>query len=265
MAADIGPLLADLAAETEELTAALRGLDEPDWLTPTPAAGWDIKDQVSHLAYFDDVTTLAATDPDRFDIEVKKLTGLGEDFAAHVALWYRDRSGSKLLTWFEQARGTLLDTLGAVEPGTKLPWFGPPMSAPSSATARLMETWAHGQDVADALGVRREPTARLRHIAHLGVATVRWSFVVRQLPPPDSPIRISLTAPDGSLWQWGPPDAADVITGPALDFCLLVTQRRHHADLGLRATGATAARFLEIAQVFAGPPGPGRPPGGQHP
>lgn len=41
------------------------------------------------------------------------------------------------------------------------------MSAVSSVTARLMETWAHGQDIADVLGVDRQPTARLRHIAHL--------------------------------------------------------------------------------------------------
>ncbi|WP_131766704.1 TIGR03084 family metal-binding protein [Candidatus Protofrankia californiensis] len=265
MAADVRSLLADLAAETEELTVLLRGLDEPGWRTPTPAAGWDISDQVSHLAYFDDVTTLAATDPERFDVEAKKLTDLGDDFAAHVAHWYRDRSGSELLGWFEQARSTLLETLASVEAGTKLRWFGPPMSVPSSATARLMETWAHGQDVADALGVQRRPTDRLRHIAHLGVATVGWSFAVRQLPPPDRPIRISLTAPDGSRWQWGPEDAADVVTGPALDFCLLVTQRRHHADLDLQATGAAATRFLEIAQVFAGPPGAGRPRNGEHP
>jgi hypothetical protein len=61
--------------------------------------------------------------------------------------------------------------------------------------------------------------------------------------------------------HWGPEEAANRVTGPALDFCLLVTQRRHRDDTAVTATGATADQWLSIAQSFAGPPGPGRRPG----
>jgi hypothetical protein len=51
------------------------------------------------------------------------------------------------------------------------------------------------------------------------------------------------------------------VTGPAEDFCLLATQRRHRADLGVLAEGAQAQEWLDIIQAFAGPPGAGRQPG----
>jgi uncharacterized protein (TIGR03084 family) len=265
MAVDLRPLLTDLDEETAELTALVGGLTEADWLTPTPAAGWDIKDQVAHLAFFDDSATLAALDPARFEVEAAALTALADDFAAEVALRFRDRAGEDVLAWFVEARAALLGTMGTIDPGTRLPWFGPPMSVASSLTARLMETWAHGQDVADALGVDRKPTGRLRHVAHLGVATIGWSFAVRGLEPPAEPIGVLLTAPDGTSWRWGPDDAAQTIRGPALDFCLLVTQRRHRDDQNLEATGDAARRFLEIAQAFAGPSTAGRDPTGDRP
>ncbi|MCX0270363.1 TIGR03084 family metal-binding protein, partial [Nocardia zapadnayensis] len=145
----------------------------------------------------------------------------------------------------------------------KVPWFGPPMRPGSMATARLMETWAHGQDVADALGVSREPTDRLRSVAHIGVRTRDFAYTVRELPVPATEFRVELRAPSGELWSWGPVEAPERVTGPALDFCLLVTQRRHPDDLALRTTGAEAARWLTIAQAFAGPPGSGRAPAGK--
>jgi uncharacterized protein (TIGR03084 family) len=135
------------------------------------------------------------------------------------------------------------------------------MSARSSATGRLMETWAHGQDVADALAVTRRPTARLRHVAHLGYRTIGHGFAMHGLPAPDEPFRVELSTPDGDLWTFGPEGAAERVTGPVLDFCLLVTQRRHPADLSLHTSGELARRWLGVAQAFAGPPGPGREPG----
>jgi uncharacterized protein (TIGR03084 family) len=134
------------------------------------------------------------------------------------------------------------------------------MSAASSVTARLMETWAHGQDVFDAVGLVRRPTARLRHVAHLGVATRGWSFRLRGLPVPGTPVRVELTGPDGDLWTWGPEDAADRVSGPAEDFCLLVVQRRHRSATALVVTGPVADQWLDVAQAYAGDPGPGRPP-----
>ena len=149
----------------------------------------------------------------------------------------------------------------AVDPARRLPWYGPEMSPASSVTARLMETWAHGQDVVDTLGVERPATNRLRHVAHLGVRALPYSYSVRRLRQPTEPIRVELAAPEGgSQWSWGPADAVNRVTGEALDFCLVVTQRRHTLDTALVVTGPTAQQWISIAQAFAGPAGPGRPP-----
>jgi uncharacterized protein (TIGR03084 family) len=132
------------------------------------------------------------------------------------------------------------------------------MSGPSMATARLMETWAHGLDVADALGVTRPATARLRSIAHIGVRTRDFAFGINGQQPPSDPFRVELRAPDGSTWSWGPADASQRVTGSAEDFCFLVTQRRPLRELDVTADGDDASRWLPIAQAFAGPPGGGR-------
>jgi uncharacterized protein (TIGR03084 family) len=262
MAVDMAALVADLAAESSELTALLVPLAPGDWDRPTPADGWAIRDQVSHLAYFDETATMAATDPDRFRTEAAWLAERGPVFTEAVAADCRGLDPGELLDWLGRARKDYLRTFAGLDPATRLPWYGPPMSAASSVTARLMETWAHGQDIADALGVSRPATARLRHVAHLGVSTRGFSFMNNGQPVPEAPVRVELTAPDGTVWSWGPADAADLVQGDALDFCLLVTQRRHRLDTGVRATGPAASAWLEVAQAFAGPPGPGRPPAG---
>src|SRR5689334_16921053 len=141
------------------------------------------------------------------------------------------RPPDELLADWRVTRGRLHDELLTVADGRKLPWFGPPMSAPSMATARLMETWAHGLDVADTLGVTRPPTTRLRSVAHIGVRTRDFAFVINGLTPPAEPFRVELCAPDRSTWSWGPEDAAQRVTGSAEDFCMLVTQRRPPAVL----------------------------------
>jgi len=253
-------LLADLSAETEVVEAMLAGLDRPGWELPTPAAGWAVRDQVSHLAYFDEAAALAATQPEVFRREAAEVIASGPDFADIIARQYRDLGPAEMLRWFRSARAGLLRAFAGLDPRGRVPWYGPEMSAASSATARLMETWAHGQDIADALGVVREPTLRLRHIAHLGVSTRGFAFGLNGLEIPAQPVRVELAAPDGEQWIWGPADAADRVTGPAVDFCLAVTQRRHLADTALLVSGPVAAHWMSIAQAFAGPPGPGRAP-----
>ena len=254
MPVDMAVLAADLAAESAVTRALVAGLDEPGWRTPTPAAGWDIADQIGHLAYFDEVAVRAAVHPGDFRADPDSVN------PDTIAARYRDRPGAQMLAWFDQARAGLLTTFAALDPAIRLPWFGPPMSAASSLTARLMETWAHTQDIADALGVTREPTGRLRHVAHIGVGARAFSYAARGRALPETPVRVELTAPDGTLWTWGPPGASDRITGSALEFCLLVTQRRHRDDLDLAVTGPGAQEWMAIAQAFAGPPGPGRSP-----
>lgn len=261
MAVDLPAMLADLEAETRVVADIVAPLTDADWDRATPAEGWAIRDQISHLAYFDEAATLAATEPDRFRSEAEELTSLGPGFPDDVAERYHHLPPAELLAWFRRARACLVAAFTRRDPKQRLPWYGPDMSAASSITARLMETWAHGQDIADTLGVRREPTARLRHIAHLGVGTFDFVFGLNGRAVPNASVRVELTAPDGTEWTWGPDDAGDLVTGPALDFCLAVTQRRNVADTALEIIGPVAREWMSIAQAFAGAPGPGRPPG----
>jgi uncharacterized protein (TIGR03084 family) len=260
MTVEFGALLADLTAEGRVVEEMVAPLAAGGWDLPTPAAGWAIRDQVSHLAYFDAAAVLAIADGQRFREELAAVLAHGPDFPDHIAASHRDLPPEKLLDWFRAGRRALLGTFATTDPALRVPWYGPDMSVASSATARLMETWAHGQDVADALGVTREPTARLRHVAHLGVRTMAFSFGLHGRPAPQAPVRVELSAPDGSIWCWGPADAADRVSGAALDFCLAVTQRRHLADTGLVISGPVATEWMSVAQAFAGTPGPGRPP-----
>lgn len=251
-------VLADLAAEGAELDALVATLPPADWARSTPADGWTVAHQVGHLAWTDEVAHLAATDPERFVALVHEAAGGLGGYVDRVATERAAAPASELLGAWRVGRQRLADALVAVPTGRKLPWFGPPMSAASMGTARLMETWAHGQDVADALGVTRQPTSRLRHVAHLGVRTRDFAYLVRDRTPPTEPFRVELAAPSGELWTWGPDDATQLVAGPALDFCLLVTRRRHRDDLDVVAVGADADEWLGIAQAFAGPPGTGR-------
>jgi len=263
MAVQMSELADDLAAETAVVLGLVTDLDEAGWGRPTPAAGWTIGDQIAHLAYFDDAAVQSATDPDGFAADLAAAAAAGQLDPDDIAKRYRSMTGAELRAWLESSRQRLIEIFAGLDPAVRLPWFGPPMSAASALTARIMETWAHGQDVADALGRVREPTARLRHIAHIGVRALPYSFAANGLDVPAEPVRVELTGPAGELWSWGPPEAANRVTGPALDFCLLVTQRRHREDTAIRAEGEVASQWLAIAQAFAGPPGPGRRPG-QH-
>ncbi|MHA3701852.1 TIGR03084 family metal-binding protein [Jatrophihabitans sp. YIM 134969] len=260
MPVDLPALLDDLAAESADLDAVLASLDVVQWSLPTPAEGWSVADQVSHLAYFDDTATLAVTDPDRFRAEAATLVGGGTDFPDRIAARHHDDPPADLLAWFRSSRAALLATFRDVDLGARLPWYGPDMGPASSLTARLMETWAHGQDVVDALGLARPATTRLRHVADLGVRTRGFAFALRGRPAPETPVRVELTGPTGEPWAWGPPDAVDRVTGTALDFCLVVAQRRHVTDTDLEVRGPAATAWIGIAQVFAGAPSDGRAP-----
>ncbi|ASQ95332.1 TIGR03084 family metal-binding protein [Streptomyces sp. 11-1-2] len=254
-------LLGDLRAEGDELDGLVAGLGGAEWRTATPAPGWSIAHQIAHLAWTDERAVQAAEDPQGFADEVRRAWTAPEAFVDEGAERGAAEPPEALLELWRAGRDRLLRTLAAQPPRARLPWYGPPMSVMSMATARLMETWAHGQDVADALGVRRAPTARLRHVARIGVRARGYAYAARGLEPSAEEFRVELTGPDGELWTYGPKDAAQRVTGPALDFCLLVIQRAHRDDLAVRAEGADADRWLDIAQAFAGPPGKGRAPG----
>ncbi len=204
---------------------------------------------------------LAATDAAAFAELLSHALAAPEDYVDQGAAEGARLAPAELLRRWRAGRSRLAECLAAVPDGARLAWMGPPMSASSMATARLMETWAHGLDVADALGLELEPTARLRQIAWLAVRTRDFAFRVHGRPVPATEFRVELTAPDGSSWTFGPADAEQSVTGPALDLCLLATQRRHRGELALTAVGPDADAWLDLAQAFAGPPGTGRQPG----
>ncbi|MBE5441000.1 TIGR03084 family metal-binding protein [Mycobacteroides abscessus] len=248
----------DLRAESDELDALVAALPEQGWARDTPAAGWTIAHQIAHLHWTDAQSLLAVTDPAVFAEELPKAMADPLGFVDKAAEETAQIPPADLLIQWRSTRNQLHAALRAAPDGVKIPWYGPPMSAASMGTARLMETWAHGLDVADALGVPLAPTPRIKSIAHLGVRTRDFAFSVHGLPAPSEPFRVELTGPDADTWTWGPEEAAQRVTGSALDFCYLVTQRRPRADLDLRATGQDAEQWLSIAQAFAGPPGAGR-------
>ena len=262
MNAVLDAVLADLEVEGDRIEALVADLDEAGWRTPTPAAGWDVATTIVHLAWTDECSVFAATDKAAWDEAVLRAiedpTGFVDAEAHHGA----KASGAEILARWRASRPRLAQVLREVPEGQKLPWYGPPMSPTSMATARFMETWAHGLDIDDALGVATEPTDRIRHLVHLGVRTRNFAFGVHGLEAPAGEFRVELKAPSGEVWTYGPEESAQTVRGSAYDFCLLVTQRRHRADLDLVVEGADADRWLDIAQAFAGPPGGGREPRG---
>jgi uncharacterized protein (TIGR03084 family) len=252
-------VLADLAAEGDRLDATLAPLPEDSWRLPTPAGGWDVATQVAHLAWTDEAATVAATDKEAWDALVREALADPAHYVDKAALAGAAVAPEALLARWRSGRRRLAGVLRACPEGQRMPWYGPPMSATSMATARFMETWAHSLDVYAALGVEPEVSDRVKHVAHLGVRTRNFSFATHGEAAPEDEFFVSLTAPSGAQWTWGPGDAAQTVTGPAYDFCLLVTQRVHRADTALVAVGADADRWLDIAQCFAGPSGEGRP------
>lgn len=246
----VDDVIADLAAEHDALDTILDGVD--DWEQPTPAAGWTIADCVAHLWHFDWRATVAVTQPDLFTSELAEEMELVPEShrEAHAM-------GSALRTaWSERARA-MIESFRSADPSARVPWYGPPMSLKSFVTARLMETWAHGQDVVDALGIDRSGTDRLRHVAFIGVRARPFSYVNRGLDVPDGDVRVELAAPNGESWTFGE-SGTDTVRGSALDFCLAVTQRRHRDDTDLVIEGPLAEDWMKIAQAFAGPPTDGR-------
>ncbi len=263
---DLPTLIDDLRAEQDALDAVVADLPEPAWATPTPSPGFEVRDQIGHLAYFDRAGTTALRDPDAFTAGLADIVADVDAFVARTVEAGRALAPAALLADWRTARAEMLAALAELPDGSRIPWYGPSQSGRSFATARLMETWAHGLDVIEALhavGLAEAPTPtdRLAHICHLGVVTRGWSFVVREQAPPENDVRVELTLPSGQSWSAGSEDAVDHVRGEALDFCLVVTQRRHLDDTDLAIEGDTARAWMAVAQCFAGaptlPPRPG--------
>ena len=257
---NLADLLEDLLEEQESLDEIVAPLDDRDWDLPTPSPRWSVSDQIGHLRYFDRAAALAIRDPEAFSMEARKLTEAslvsetsGDDFT--LGEFRRLAPVERLEAW-RQGRAELAEAAGTLGERDRVKWYGPSMGAKSFVTARLMEAWAHGTDVCDTVGAQREPTHRLRHVAQLGYITRAWTYINRGEPAPEGDVRVEFSAPAGETWTWGDTGAAgdNTVAGPALDFCLVVTQRRHVADTGLHVAGEHAVDWMSKAQAYAGPP-----------
>lgn len=264
-AMDVSEVLDDLRDEQVALDAVVSTLAPEQWATPTPSPRWTVADQIGHLTYFDTTAALAITDPDGFcTLRSELVQQLSSDEAADDATLgaFRQLDPTAQLNRWRDARAALEVAARQLRNDDRVEWYGPSMSSKSFLTARLMEVWAHGQDICDAIDAHHAPTSRLRHIAQLGVITRGWSYIVRGEQAPGDEVRVELVAPGGDVWTWGDEAAPNSIRGTAEDFCLVVTQRRHIDDTDLTTVGESAEEWMHKAQAFAGRPTDGPAPRG---
>lgn len=249
---------ADLLAEQEALDEIVSTLSPAQWEVPTPSERWTVRDQIAHLTFFDQTAAWAITDEDRFRASLADLAPVfdpdaGPDTMDDLTLGFaREMSPAELLDAWRTNRAELAHASATLEDDTRVIWYGPSMGAKSFLTARLMECWAHGQHIVDAIGASRKPTDRLQHIAQLGVITRTWTYANRGLDAPSTDIRVELSAPSGATWRFGSDEAEQSVVGSAEDFCLVVTQCRHVDDTELVVTGDEARDWMTKAQAFAG-------------
>jgi uncharacterized protein (TIGR03084 family) len=257
---DLDAIRKDLDAEQQSLEDIVAGLSEKEWETPTPAEGWSVLDQISHLAFFDEQARLAVTEPEAFAGSLAEIAADIGGFMSRSIERGRTLGPAGVLEWWRSERAGAAEAFEHLVPGVRIAWYGPPMSPASFVSARIMETWAHGQDCADALGVFRESTPRLRNVAHVGVLARNYAYEANAMTAPSEQVRVELEGPGDAQWTWNEL-AEDCVRGDAYDFCLVVTQRRHPDDTDLVMEGDLAKEWMSIAQAYAGPPGDGRRPG----
>jgi uncharacterized protein (TIGR03084 family) len=255
-------VISDLIAEGDDVDRMVAGLDAAQWALPTPAPGWTVAHQIAHLTTVSTLTRTAAADPEEFRAVTARVA---DDVDAAVDAALARHLGAQpdvLLAGWRAERAAAAQALGAVPPTETVPWLGGGrLPAPVVASVEIMELFGHGQDLADALGTRRTPTDRLEHLVTFAVRVRDFGYHAHGITPPGEPFRFEITAPSGRLWAYGPENATQKVTGPAHDFCLLVTRRRHPDDLAVTATGVEAERWLGIAQAYRGPAGTGRAAG----
>ena len=254
----------DFLAECHALHALVRdgGLDALTRVTQF--RGWTVEDVIAHLHHLDGGMALALESEDAFRTAAGPLIeqmGAGRPMLEVQREALGELKGVGLVqAWIEGAE-RLAQQFREAPPKSRVPWFGPPMSTRTAASARQMETWAHGESVFDVLGVARAETDRVRNVAHLAVRTIGYAFQVRGETPPAPALHVRLSAPSGASWDWNEAGAEPALEGTAVAFCQVATQTRNIADTQLVARGEVAERWTQIAQCFAGPgidpPAPG--------
>lgn len=246
----------DFRAESAALYRVVAGVREAHLEVATAFNGWTINDVIQHLHHFNIMARLSLEEPDRFIAEYAKVAAMRAErgFVATSDAWLDGLRGKPLVEAWRKVSDEVAGSFAKADPKQRVKWAGPDMSARSSITARLMETWAHGQEVYDLLGIVRQDGDRIRNIAHLGINTYGWTFTNRGETPPEPVPYVCLTAPSGATWEWGTASDDEYIAGDATAFCQVVCQTRNIADTDLAVTGANATRWMSLAQCFAGPP-----------
>jgi uncharacterized protein (TIGR03084 family) len=244
----------DFLDESKALFALLAPLPDSAFETPTQFKGWTINNILRHLHVWNIAADLSLNDEGAFAAFISQMAAgvRGGQLTDFEAVYLDNLSGQKLCAAWVAAFQNAAQHFGAADPKARVKWVGPDMSAISSVTARLMETWAHAQAIYDVVGVARADTDRIGNIVRLGVNTYGWTWKNRRMDPPGPMPRLLLAAPSGALWQYG--EGADCIEGNATEFCQVVTQCRSIADTSLEVTGEVARQWMAVAQCFAGPP-----------
>ncbi|MEU7530715.1 maleylpyruvate isomerase family mycothiol-dependent enzyme [Saccharothrix sp. NPDC042600] len=239
--------LADLADEQRAFAALLDALASADWERPSAAPGWTVRDQVAHLADTEEVAADTLLDGPRAFRRALGGFATAEDFTAAGCRRADGMSPTDLVSWWAGAAARTREALGRRDPQERVAWgFG--LSARVFATARLMEHWAHGLDIADALGLPVPETPRLLRVAELGLATLRYALARAGTRwPAGHTLRLELRAHDGALHRLGPEDATDVLRGPLAAWCRTATRRAggrrpFETDGPLAALATTHAR-----------------------
>ena len=251
----------DFANESAALAELLMPLEDADFERATLFKDWTINNILRHLHVWNIAAARSIDGEYAFGVFMRELMGgeRGRSFIAYEADYLDGLWGKELLSAWHEQYVVLAAQYAATDPKARLKWVGPDMSALSSVTARLMETWSHAQAIYDLLGVERIDSDRIGNIVRLGVNTYGWTFKNRSEDLPGPMPRLRLTAPSGAIWEYG--DGEGLIEGKATEFCQIVTQCRNSADTQLRVSGPVASRWMAIAQCFAGPPQDPPPPG----
>ena len=254
----------DFRDESDALFALLDALDDRDWARKTQFKEWTINDIVAHLHIGNYLADLSLKDGDAFTGFMGSLAAANKRSTRRLDsthAWLDGIRNRDLLYRWRDFYRVMADRFAVAEPRKRVKWVGPDMSVLSSITARLMETWAHGQAIYDLIGQARSDTDRIKNVAVIGINTFGWTFANRGLAVPAERPYVRLTAPSGATWEWGQPDQKNVVEGSAVEFCQVLTQVRNIADTRLRVIGEPATTWMSIAQCFAGPPENPPPPG----
>ena len=247
----------DFIEEATVLAEFLESQPDSVFETVTLFKSWTVNDVLGHLHMFDVAALKTVEGEAVFDSFMKPvLERLNQGMSLLEAQYpfLGNLKGRELFEKWQETTKVLGQKYATIDPKQRVKWVGPDMSALSSITARQMETWAHGQEVFDALGVQRKDGDRIKNICHLGVVTFSWTFKNRQMPTPDPVPFVNLTSPSEENWEWNDNQSKSSIRGNAVEFAQVVTQVRNIKDTSLEVIGHSADQWMSLAQCFAGAP-----------